>query len=1460
MRRAKAIAKWGLIGLGGLLLLGGTALALGYAWINSEGGRDWLARQIEEAVSTPGEVELSIGRLEGDLPAQLRARDMVLRDAEGPWLTIAGLDLTWRPWALLGGTLEVDSLVLSRVALARLPAAPAAAPEAAPESDGGALPQLPVKLRIGRLAADEIALGEAVLGQAARFTLAGIAGSREDGGFEAGFDLVRLDGAEAKLQAKLDYDPAADALTAKIDAAEAPGGLLATLLEIPDLPRAEMHLDGSGPLRDWKSDFALSLGEVARAEASIGLEREADGDLGFSLKGKTTITPASGIDLWALAAGETALSLEGVWQDARRLDVTALTVANDKLSLGAHGTVEPESGALDVALNLAVEQGDVLAGLIDFDSLDKVSAEVALSGSFDEPRAEIALRGEGLTGPDVAAASLDITGSIEGRLTGAAPVLVLDLSGRIDDPRLPGAEAVNQVLGAALPFALQGDLNLDSRVLDIAALETGNDAVQLSGSGPFNLDAGTADLQASLAVRDLARLQPLTEITLGGPARLAGPLTLQNYGSNLRADLAGRWETPSSDIGIITAAAGKGLDIAARFAIADSAVRIEQATARSPTTDLSAALTVAGDGLRDGRYSLALQDAAVLAAELGADFAGPAQVQGTLSGPFDALALAGELQVAGLTLAEQKLSDLTGRYDLRLKGAEVDGPVSLALASPYGRAEADAELRVREDAVTLAALSARLPETRVAGEVVVPLDGGDPQAELNGEIADLGVWLAAAGLEGSGKGKVTLQWNRPGAAAPLLATADLAALALRPGPGAETVQADRLSLNLQAQGPDLTQPATFTAKAETLAWQRLELARLDLDGSGTLDALDLRLAAAGSWIEPLELKAAGRVAQAGDTLTVTLDEANGSAFGQPLALREAATLTLAPGVTRLEGLDLASGDSRLTAEGRLDGENVAATARLQALPLTTVDAFWESGLEGSVSATLDLQGPLDAPRGSAGLTAAGLRPRGDKDLPALELSSAAEWRDGQVKLDGRLGGEQVTAATFNATAPLRLTTEGGLEIPEHGAVSGALDWRGGLNTLLLFMPLPQHRLSGDAEISATLSGTVGAPTFDGSLALAQGRYESLEHGTILRDLALRAELAGDKVTLASLTANDGASGKLSGKGELSLDPARNFPFDVQIQLDKFRALRRDDVTAETGGNIELSGDAQTPRVKGRFTTETVEISLATQLPPDVVKLDVVEVKDGVVQEAAAEEKAAPPVNAELDIVVDMPKRVFVRGRGLDSEWAGRITVAGTTAEPVISGEVNLVRGQMSVVGKAFKLNEGKVALPQNGGGEATIDVTAVHKGKELEVTAHMTGPVTQPSLELTSVPEVPQDEIISRVLFNKSASQLSAAEAAQLAFALRDLTGKGGGADVLGFARRALGVDVLRVDTSAEGKAAVEAGKYLTEDVYVGVKQGARPEESGVEVEVDVTPNITIESETTGKGTSKSGVRFQLDY
>src|SRR3546814_14794753 len=95
-----------------------------------------------------------------------------------------------------------------------------------------------------------------------------------------------------------------------------------------------------------------------------------------------------------------------------------------------------------------------------------------------------------------------------------------------------------------------------------------------------------------------------------------------------------------------------------------------------------------------------------------------------------------------------------------------------------------------------------------------------------------------------------------------------------------------------------------------------------------------------------------------------------------------------------------------------------------------------------------------------------------------------------------------------------------------------------------------------------------------------------------------------------------------------------------------------------------------------------------------------------------------------------------------------------------------------------------------------------------------------PEIATTSNPRRPQDEVLALILFGKTTAQLSAFEAVQLAAAVAQLTG-GGGGGVLDFARNALGVDVLRVGDAEDGAPTVQAGKYIAKDVFVGVEQGA---------------------------------------
>src|SRR3546814_19551999 len=110
-------------------------------------------------------------------------------------------------------------------------------------------------------------------------------------------------------------------------------------------------------------------------------------------------------------------------------------------------------------------------------------------------------------------------------------------------------------------------------------------------------------------------------------------------------------------------------------------------------------------------------------------------------------------------------------------------------------------------------------------------------------------------------------------------------------------------------------------------------------------------------------------------------------------------------------------------------------------------------------------------------------------------------------------------------------------------MSGRLDWSGNIKTLLLFVPLPQHRLEGEAEVALEIGGTAAAPRAEGHIALTRGRYENLKSGTILADLGLTPEVTEERVTHASLSDHEGAGCRVRGAGGRDTRTGRCIPHD-----------------------------------------------------------------------------------------------------------------------------------------------------------------------------------------------------------------------------------------------------------------------------------------------------------------------------
>ncbi len=610
---------------------------------------------------------------------------------------------------------------------------------------------------------------------------------------------------------------------------------------------------------------------------------------------------------------------------------------------------------------------------------------------------------------------------------------------------------------------------------------------------------------------------------------------------------------------------------------------------------------------------------------------------------------------------------------------------------------------------------------------------------------------------------------------------------------------------------------------------------------------------------------------------VRLDRLAGSLGGERFRLDQPLTLTRRGADLAFAGLALRLGSGRIAGSGGIRGEALSLDVNGADLAIApAARLFGRGGARGALSFSAIVGGNFAAPRGRLTLNARDLALSAAKHGPSLGLAVTGDWNGRDINLAGRVTGLRGDSIALTGSVPLLLTREPlGVSVPPQGRLALRVQGAGQIDHLADLLPLGEDRLTGRFAVDLSVGGVLAAPDAEGRLTLSDARYENFASGAVLS--GLRAELVGnrDRLTLTSLSAGDGGSGKLEARGAIALGGGSGPSADLSGTLTSFRIAARDEAVVSASGRISVTGPLASPKVAAPLTIDRAEINLPQRLPPNIVVLRFVEVNGKTGKPAGPAEGAPPALPVALDIALDMPGRVFVRGHGLDSEWRGRLTITGTSAAPVISGSLEPIRGSFDVLGKSFRLARGAIVFDGSAKLDPSLDITAEVSAADITAQVVIGGLLSAPTVSLTSTPVLPQDEILSRVLFNRGVGRITAAEGIQLAQAAAALTG--GGPDVLGRLRSGLGLDWLRFGSGPLGAAAgifnrptrsgsatsgnaLSAGKYIAEGVSVGVTQGISPPTSKVTVEIQLTPRLTLGTEAGQNSGTGVSLNYNYDY
>lgn len=577
-------------------------------------------------------------------------------------------------------------------------------------------------------------------------------------------------------------------------------------------------------------------------------------------------------------------------------------------------------------------------------------------------------------------------------------------------------------------------------------------------------------------------------------------------------------------------------------------------------------------------------------------------------------------------------------------------------------------------------------------------------------------------------------------------------------------------------------------------------------------------------------------------------------------------------VINVETLNVATYDNTvLSLEGKINETDMDIRLRANRLPTQLLSAVGFDIKQGEFSADFTGVGPMTLPtiHGDLSYNADFNGYNEEGDLVTTELGwqldvSTVEENYSLHSTFSRAGtksGELTLAFPAKPYMDLVNQSESGRAdpLPLHLELDGNF----ALQTLSFFLDPEIHRIQGDMITDLRINGTLETPELDGTVRFKNTHYENPISGTRISDLNCAIDAVTRAFRFDQCNASDGGSGSFQVLGEFELPIGDESGYiDIELEVNQASVLQRPEIESEATGNIQVSGNFQTLLAKGELEVAPLEASLDANISSGIPRINVEKVQSFDEYENQEKQLDSPLPVINLDLLITASRQAYIRGRGLEAELQGQISLEGTTEEPRYEGEFKTTRGAFEIFGKEFVLQDGLVNFANNAIG---LNIEGVYDRKGQRISAIISGTVDDLAISLSAVPSMAEDEILAFIIFGKSVQSITPFEAIQLASAVQQLRG-GGGFNPISAARDALGVDTLSIESQTlEDDSTginVGVGKYLNEKVYLEVERTPNPSQPWKgSLEIEVTPNINLESSTGGTtGIEGAEIKWTKDY
>jgi translocation and assembly module TamB len=1460
------IAIHWLVRLGLILLFVGFGLLF---YLQTPPGRQTLGTFVAEQLSGP-DYKVTIGLTRGVPPRSLFFENIELSDKKGVWARIGGVDILINPLALLDGTVEVDALRFRQVEVLRQPELPDK-PDLKPFS----IPDLPVAIHVKAFMARDVRLDAQVANVVADVTAFGD-GLWQRHKITLNFDLDRTDVASDHIAARLNMaqnaDPLKSRLNVDLDLYGKPGGIFAGLAGLKPKDGIVAALKGDGLLDGWAGNLTARAEGLAALDGRVKV-RNGDPAVTVGFVGKVDLAPLMSKEAITRFGKDVAV-------DAGASLARGMPVGYDLKARNAALALTMESPA-DKAAKKRLWR--VTAKILDPSyfkhwvgpvTFRDASFAGVMEGSFHKPELTFnahfaALGMPNLNMRDVAA---DVNISLSKELSGWSGKGLV--KGRLARLQVEAGSPATITAFDKLGFALDGSFDPGKHMLTLRSFDLQGSGVKALGSGQLSFNDGATALKISAALADLRHFQNMTGLAMQGSLALDANIARNNGAAPLQ--ITGLAHTKDFKPGSAFAASVLGPEINVRFdGVRDS--RKDGFTGKAQLNGKLVEAAISGSlmrgSLEGANYHLAVTDTPGLEDVVGLPMPPSLRIDGAARGSFSDISTEGRLTAGDLVRRRLKLTGINGRFAVKNLGSAskgANGSVSFDMKLPAGALHAAARLATyKGNVVRIEGITITAPETEVNGYLTMA-PGVPATGKLSGSAKDLKKLARQFDLDAEGNAAFLVVLKNQGGRQYVEATAEGHKI-VSVLPNRDIIKMDGLQLAASGYYDGVVHDLNVDLALNNIRAATAEIKAFHLKAKGQGRAAHYNMSIDGNFRGQVSLQSEGDFIDRKDGFNLTVENFGGAVYGRTVKLMKpfyvnkgVAELTAAP-------LDLTLGGGHLTGVWRQDTKGLIVDGEAKNFDLILLSLLYpEAPINGAGDATARIKVANGLPAGEMTVALRNVTSAlpGRGDMPPLQASVTALLGRKALIFNGRMTAADKLQATFDGNLPLKVDPKKQtLSVAENDPLQAKLNWQGEMAPLWNMTPPTDHRVAGNLNGTLMVAGTFANPSLHGAATISNGAYDSRSLGLAARDIKSELSLEGRRVTVASASGNDAGGGTFKASGWVDLLPLEHFPASFDLVLDKARIIRITDLKAAVSAALGYTRVSDHSTLSGNADVQQIDGNLMKRMALEIPEIEVKEInlpatgKGRLTTRIVGQRKIAPyPTN--LNVHLKAARRVFVRGRGLDSEWKGDVDVEGTVDKPIISGDMTVVRGTFTLASKEFTITDGTLTFIGDDKVDPMVNIKAEYKMTELTAYLELTGYSSKPKFALTSTPDLPQEEILSRILFGTSVAQLGPLEAVQLASAVASLSGSGGSLDLVNFARSRLGLDRLRFQSAADRTAGtlISGGKYITNNIYFEVETATGTGQSKARVKVNITDHLSVESDVGSGNTSGVGIKWEKDY